>query len=173
MSNNKQQMHMTNHLNDHVIDAAGEENTEVLSSVVDGSRSHEMITTHSIVKSKRADRCLVTLLAAPKKHKPALRTRYHTNRTGQVATISTVWQSTGSSTSGARIAVNNPDIPAEIPATQAGDSQLPCRGCTRNCSRYGRCNHTPWRSAELSRMRAFQYTDSTECTTLVNACSVA
>ena len=173
MSNHKQQMQMTIYLNDHVTAAAEEENIEVLSSVVLGSRTHEMITTRSLVESTTADRCLVTLLAVPAKYKPGLRTRCHMNHTGEVATISTVWRPTDTSTSGARIAVDKPDVPAAIPATQAGDSPLPCRGCTRNCSRYGRCNHTPWRSADLSRKRAFQHTNSAGCATLANACNVA
>ena len=28
--------------------------------------------------------------------------------------------------------------------------RLPCRGCTRDCSNYSRCNGTPWQLARIS-----------------------
>jgi len=28
---------------------------------------------------------------------------------------------------------------------QIENNRLPCRGCTKNCNDYNRCNGTPWR----------------------------
>jgi hypothetical protein len=155
MSNCEQQLQMTNHHCAGAIDAAEQENIEVISSVIPGSRLHESI--HNLV-DRRIDEgeCgLVTLLAVPAKHKPGVRTG---NRM---------------SCAGEGLVVSKPDMQGVITARQAGDSTLPCRGCTRNCSRYGRCNHTPWRSADMSRKRASQQIDGTGCINLIKTCSVA
>ena len=173
MSNCEQQMQMTNRHYDCAIAAAEQENIEVLSSVLTGSRLPEMIHNLSIAESTKAEHGLVTLLTVPAKHKPGVRTRSRVKCAGEALSVFPVPRVKSRSEKDAGIAVNNPDIPAAVPALQAGDLPLPCRGCTRNCSRYGRCGHTPWRSADTSRKRAPQHFDSTDCVTLINACNAA
>ncbi len=155
MSNCEQQLQMTNHHCAGAIDAAEQENIEVISSVIPGSRLHKLIQNLVDSRIDEGERGLVTLLAVPAKHKPGVRTGSRLSCAGE------------------GLVVNKPDMQGVITTTQAGDSPLPCRGCTRNCSRYGRCNHTPWRSADMSRKRASQLIDSTDCVNLTKTCSVA